>query len=180
MKKISKTFLTLLPAAVLAFSVTACAQMLNSPDQTAASMTDQTVASTTDQTAASTTDQTQTTELAETGEAGLWGNATFLEDTEIGQGSKTLVVEVKVENQSVKLTVHTDETTVGAALLANNLLAGEEGPYGLYVKEVNGITADYDIDQSYWAFYIDGEYALTGVDGTEIAEGSVYKLEYTK
>jgi hypothetical protein len=30
---------------------------------------------------------------------------------------------------------------------------GEESDYGLYVKTVNGITADYETDGAYWAFY---------------------------
>ena len=64
--------------------------------------------------------------------------------------------------------------------LANNLIAGEEGAYGLYVKTVNGITADYDKDQTYWAFYIDGEYAVSGVDTTDIVESSVYTLKVEK
>lgn len=106
--------------------------------------------------------------------------ATYLTDTELGQGSKQAIVEVKADNQTIRFTIHTDETTVGEALLENNLIAGDEGEYGLYIKTVNGITADYDIDQSYWAFYIDGEYATAGVDSTEISEGSVYRLEYTK
>ena len=62
----------------------------------------------------------------------------------------------------------------------HDLLKGEEGAYGLYVKTVNGMTADYDKDQHYWAFYINGEYALTGVDGTDITEGTTYRLEYAK
>ena len=45
---------------------------------------------------------------------------------------------------------------------------------------INGITADYDVDQTYWAFNIGGEYAMTGVDQTEITEGTVYQLVRTK
>ena len=111
---------------------------------------------------------------------GLWENAVYLQDTEFGSGSKTAVVEVSVEDQIVTFTVHTDADTVGAALLEHELIDGEEGAYGLYVKVVNGITADYDVDKSYWAFYVDGEYASTGVDTTQIAENAVYRLEYTK
>ena len=48
------------------------------------------------------------------------------------------------------------------------------------VKTVNGITADYNVDRSYWAFYINGEYAMTGVDGTEIKAGDAYRLVYTR
>jgi len=111
---------------------------------------------------------------------GLWEDAVYLQDTEFGSGSKTAVVEVSVEDQIVTFTVHTDADTVGAALLEHELIDGEEGAYGLYVKVVNGITADYDVDKSYWAFYVDGEYASTGVDTTQIAENAVYRLEYTK
>lgn len=57
------------------------------------------------------------------------------------------------------------------------LIAGEESEYGLYVKTVNGITADYDKDGVYWAFYINGEYAQTGVDSTKIAEGESYSFK---
>lgn len=111
---------------------------------------------------------------------GLWENATYLEDTEFGKGEKTVVVEVKAEDQSVTFTVNTDKDTVGDALVENDLISGDESEYGLYVKTVNGMTADYDKDQSYWAFYIDDAYATTGVDQTEITENAKYKLEYTK
>ncbi|MBR7099246.1 MAG: DUF4430 domain-containing protein [Clostridia bacterium] len=111
---------------------------------------------------------------------GVWENATYRKDTEFGSGAKTLTVEVKAENQIVTFTVHTDKDTVGAALLEHELIAGEQGAYGLYVKVVNGMTADYDVDQSYWAFYANGEMSLTGVDTTQITEGVIYQLAYTK
>ena len=111
---------------------------------------------------------------------GVWENATYRKDMSFGDGAKVVVVEVKAEDQTVTFTLNTDKDTVGAALLEHELIAGEESEYGLYVKTVNGMLADYDIDQSYWGFYIDGEYAMSGVDTTEIVEGSVYKLEYTK
>lgn len=110
----------------------------------------------------------------------VWENATYRKDTELGSGAKTVVVEVKAEDQQVTFTIKTDKDTVGAALLEHGLIAGEQGAYGLYIKQVNGITADYDVDQTYWSFYINGEYAMTGVDTTEITEGATYRLEYTK
>ena len=90
------------------------------------------------------------------------------------------MVIVKADGQSVTFTIKTDKKTVGEALMEHDLLAGEEGAYGLYVKKVNGITADYDKDQTYWALYIDGEYAMSGVDTTDVSEGTVYTLERTK
>ena len=111
---------------------------------------------------------------------GVWENATYRKDMEFGKGSKTVVVEVKAQDQSVKFTIHTDKDTVGAALIEHDLISGEEGQYGLYVKVVNGITADFDKDQHYWAFYVNGEFAMTGVDSTEIDESAEYRLEYAK
>ncbi len=111
---------------------------------------------------------------------GVWENAVYLSDTELGDGEKTLKVEISAEGQSITLTVKTDAETVGAALLQNNVVEGEESQYGLYVKKVNGITADYDENKAYWAFYVDGKYATSGIDTTEISEGVTYKLEYTK
>ena len=111
---------------------------------------------------------------------GVWENATYREDMEFGEGSKTVVVEVKAEGQTVTFTINTDMDTVGAALIEHGIVEGEEGPYGLYVKVVNGMTADYDVDQSYWSFYIGGEYAMTGIEKTDITEGITYQLEYTK
>ena len=112
--------------------------------------------------------------------ADVWENATYREDTELGNGAKTVVVEVKAGENKVTFTIKTDKKTVGEALIEHGLISGEEGPYGLYVKAVNGITADYDVDKSYWAFNIGGEYAMTGVELTEITEGVIYQLEYKK
>ena len=90
------------------------------------------------------------------------------------------MVEVKAGDDSVTFTIKTDKETLGEALMEHSLIDGEQGAYGLYIKKVNGITADYDVDKSYWAFYIDGEYALTGVDTTKITDGIIYRLEYAK
>ena len=110
----------------------------------------------------------------------LWKSAVYQNDTELGEGQKTVVVEVTAEDKAVTFTINTDQNTVGAALSEHNLIDGDESEYGLYIKVVNGITADYDVDKSYWAFYIDGEYALTGIDSAEIKEGVTYQLAYTK
>ena len=106
----------------------------------------------------------------------IWQNATYVQDTELGEGSKTLVVKVEVEENSVTFTIHTNAETVGEALLNLGLIAGEESQYGLYIKQVNGMTADYDIDKNYWSFYVNGEYAMSGADTTPISEGEVYSL----
>lgn len=124
--------------------------------------------------------ETASSDTLTTVSSSLWDDALYTEDTEFGEGAKTVVVEVKAEEKAVAFTIKTDKNTVGEALSEHGLIEGEEGPYGLYVKKVNGILADYDVNQCYWAFNIDGETAMTGVDGTEITEGVTYQLEYAK
>ena len=101
--------------------------------------------------------------------------------TELGEGKTTFDLLVTDRDGNKKqFAIHTDETTVGAALLALGLIEGDEGQYGLYVKTVDGITADYDKDKTYWAFYVNGEYATAGVDQTNIDEGAVYSFVISK
>ena len=76
--------------------------------------------------------------------------------------------------------IHTNKTTVGDALLELGLIAGEAGPFGLYVKTVNGLTLDYDKDKAYWAFYENGAYAVSGVDTTDITPGATYSFRAEK
>lgn len=87
---------------------------------------------------------------------------------------------IDLDGNETEKTVKTKKWTVGEALLKEGIISGEEGQYGLYIKEVNGITADYDKDKTYWAFYINGEYAMTGVDKTEITDGATYTLKIEK
>ena len=99
----------------------------------------------------------------------------------VGSGAKTFPLEIiDKDGNSVKITVSTDKETVGEALLELGIVEGDAGEYGLYIKFVNGIEANYDVDATYWAFYINGEYAMTGVDVTPIEEGASYLLKVEK
>lgn len=110
----------------------------------------------------------------------LWTDATYKKDKTFGSGAKTIEVEVIAGESSVTFTLHTDKETVGAALIEHNLIEGDEGAYGLYVKKVNGILADYDVDQSWWGFYKNGEMMMTGVDMTAFEDGDHFELKYEK
>lgn len=100
------------------------------------------------------------------------------ESSQLGEGStKFTFTVVDKEGNETRFEIHTDKETVGEALMELELVAGEESDYGLYVKTVNGITADYDKDGVYWAFYVNGEYAQTGVDSTVITEGDTYSFK---
>ena len=97
------------------------------------------------------------------------------------EGEKTFTFEVvPLEGETATFTITTEHQKVGEALLEEELIVGEQGPYGLYVKTVNGITADYDVDGTYWAFYINGEYAMTGVDQTPVEDGATYAFKVEK
>ncbi len=107
--------------------------------------------------------------------------AVFTNGEVLGEGSTSFFFTVvDKEGTEASCEIHTDKTVVGEALMDLGIVVGEEGPYGLFVKVVNGITADFDVDGTYWAFYIDGEYAMTGVDKTDITAGSSYALKVEK
>ena len=96
---------------------------------------------------------------------------------QLGEGStKFDFTVVDKEGTETNFEIHTDKETVGEALLELGIIAGEESQYGLFVKTVNGITADYDKDGAYWAFYINDEYAQTSVDMTKIEDGASYSF----
>lgn len=103
------------------------------------------------------------------------------EKTVLGEGSVSFLFTVAdLDGMETQFEIHTDKETVADALLEHNLIEGEESEYGLYVKKVNGITADYDKDKTYWAFYVNGEYALAGVDATAVEEGNTYMFRVEK
>ena len=107
-------------------------------------------------------------------------NATYKKDTTLGEGAKTVTVTVTVNENKVVFTLKTDGATLADALLETGLAEGDMGAYGLYIKKVNGITADYDVDASYWSLYVDGKAASTGADGFTLAGGESFELIYTK
>ena len=104
-----------------------------------------------------------------------------VDKTVLGEGKTVFdFVVVDKDGKEAKFEIHTDKTTVGEALLELELIEGEDSTYGLYVKTVNGITADYNVDQTYWAFYINGEMAMSGVDTTNVEEGATYSFKVEK
>jgi len=99
----------------------------------------------------------------------------------VGEGETSFIfTATDGEGNTLCFIVSTNETTVGAALVALEMISGEESQYGLYVKNVLGTVADYNVDGTYWAFYINGEYAMTGVDSTPIEEGAIYSMVVSK
>ena len=98
------------------------------------------------------------------------------------EGEKTFTLKVVTLDGTVaeELEITTEREMVGEALLDEGLIEGDQGAYGLYIKKVCGLVADYDVDGTYWSFYIGGEYAMTGVDTTPIVDGETYTLQIAK
>ena len=93
---------------------------------------------------------------------------------------KTITVEVVHKNGETKtFTITTTAATLRGALDQENLVEGEEGQFGLYIKVVDGERADYDTDKAYWGVYKGDEYLMTGIESTKIADGDLYRLVYT-
>ena len=94
-------------------------------------------------------------------------------------GPKEFTLEIVHKDGSSKsVTVTANQEYLGEYLEAEGIIEGAEGPYGMYIAKVEGEKAVYEEDSAYWAFYVDGEYAITGVDQTPIENGKVYKLAY--
>ncbi len=47
------------------------------------------------------------------------------------------------------------------------------------IMVLNGQQADYTVDQSYWAIYVNGEYANYGIDTQPVSGGDAYRFVYT-
>ena len=105
------------------------------------------------------------------------------EETRAVRGDGETVFNFDVVGKDGKTTrfeIHTDGKTVGEALLAAGLIECDEGPYGLFVKTVNGETVVYETDKMYWAFYVDGKYATKGVSETAVEAGKTYAFKAEK
>lgn len=101
--------------------------------------------------------------------------------TKIGTGKFSFILEViGGDGKTVEFDIGTDENTVGEALTSIGLISGEQGDYGLYVKTVNGVTADYDTDGTYWSFIVNGEVSQKGVDQTYVKNGYTYTFKLEK
>jgi hypothetical protein len=97
------------------------------------------------------------------------------------QGAKAITIEViDDEEQSTTYEIHTDAEYLRGAMEESDIeFSGTESEYGMMVETVNGVTADYDADGAYWAFYVDGEYCNFGIDSQPIEDGEAYQIVYT-
>lgn len=110
--------------------------------------------------------------------SGIWADATYTAPTTLGDGATTFTVVVSAEEKEVTFTIKTDKETVGAALAEVGIIEDADGD-GMFTV-ANGMTADYNIDQTYWAFYENDAYANQGMNDTAIDTDVTYKLVRSK
>ncbi|MBE6679314.1 MAG: DUF4430 domain-containing protein [Ruminococcaceae bacterium] len=109
-------------------------------------------------------------------------SGTVYENAEkIGEGTNTFVFIATFEDKTSKVyEVSTDAETVGEALTSLDLIDGEVGQFGLTVETVCGVTVDFGADSSYWAIYVDGDYAMTGIDSIKCTDVKEVELRFEK
>lgn len=96
------------------------------------------------------------------------------------EGSKAFTVQVVHADGTTKEFRYTsDEEYVGAVLIAEGLIDGEEGLWGMYIETVDGEDAVYETDGAYWALYVGEEYASNSIELTPLEDGGSYSLVYT-
>lgn len=97
------------------------------------------------------------------------------------EGSKEITIEVI--NKAAESTVYelkTDAEYLRQAMEEAEGLefSGTESEYGLMVDTVNGETADYSVDSSYWSFYVNDTYCNYGIDSQPVNDGDAFKIVY--
>ena len=95
------------------------------------------------------------------------------------EGSKTISISITHKNGTEKkFTLHTDAQYLLDAIKEydEDLLQGEQGQYGLYIKTIDGYTCN-ETAQEWWGYTKKGEYVETGVELTPIYDGDSYEFK---
>lgn len=98
-----------------------------------------------------------------------------------GEGAtKFFLTVTDLDGSQKQFEIHTDAANVAEALLALGLVAGDDSEYGLYIKVVDGVTADYSVDKTYWSLLVNGEYSQVGASSVPVSAGLRVELKKEK
>ncbi|MBQ7935711.1 MAG: hypothetical protein IJ333_05115 [Clostridia bacterium] len=93
------------------------------------------------------------------------------------EGSKVIVFEVvQKDGSSEEFDIATDAEYLADALVEEGLI--EYAADGLYTT-IDGITADWSVDESWWCITKDGVSLEVGMNQQPIADGEHYEATYT-
>lgn len=107
----------------------------------------------------------------------------FVFKPQVAAGSKKIEIDVVNDiGETRTYDVKTDAEYLRQAMEEAEGLefSGEESEYGMMVTEINGVVADYNADQSYWAFYVNGDFCNYGIEQQPVTDGDIFRIEYTK
>ena len=110
-----------------------------------------------------------------------YGGAEIVAERTLGDGAITFTFTVvNPENKATVYTISTDAENLRGALTENNLIPA--GNTGDMVVTVDGITADWNVDQGWWKLVANGSMDMVnyGVDDAAITAGANYAFIYTK
>lgn len=95
-------------------------------------------------------------------------------------GEKTVTVEVvHADGTKREFSYRTEREYLEELLTEEGLISGTAGEYGLFVDTVDGETADFARDGSWWRLTCNGQDAQTGAAGAALRDGDVYGWIYT-
>lgn len=93
------------------------------------------------------------------------------------EGSKAIIFEVvQKDGTSKEHEISTDAEYLADALVEKGLV--EYAADGMYTT-IDGITADWSVDESWWCITKDGEMTSVGMNEQVIADGEHYEATYT-
>lgn len=93
--------------------------------------------------------------------------------------NKRITIEViNIDGSKQTYGIESDKQFLGEVVkeVAGLTVEGDQTPTGLFVKTVNGVYADFNVNQTYWAFYCNDQYCQTGIDTQPVAEGDKFKI----
>lgn len=94
-------------------------------------------------------------------------------------GKEISVLVTHADKSETGFTYQTDAEYLGEVLLAEGLVNGEFGSYGLFITTADGETAD-ESKQQWWCITKDGKKLNTSADTTPIADGEQFELTLTE
>lgn len=94
------------------------------------------------------------------------------------QAEKTVTFKIVYEDGSSKnVELKTQKSTLAEALVEANII--EYSKDGLYTT-IDGVTADFSKDGSWWCITKGGEMTNVGINDIVISDGETYEATYTK
>lgn len=101
------------------------------------------------------------------------------------QGAKAITIEVVDDAQeSTVYELNTDAEYLRQAMdeateQGFTYSGTESEEYGLTIYTINGVTADFNTSNAYWAIYVNGEYGNYSVDKQVVTNQDVFRFVYT-